>query len=623
MPARKNKLKKTATKSKKTVTNRNRRKKAPLVASSLMKLSKMQFILFVLVFAAIGSYMIFRSMAATVTLATLEAEVLTLPAGASLISDSSASGGKGMLMPVNGNSSGTFSLNASATQITIRARGTQCSGAPQAVIGIDGANIQTASVSSSSWTDYSATVNLASGSHSISLSFTNDYNQYKGKSHSLKCSRDLYIDKVTFYGPDQTPPPVNPPTPVSGAVWDTSKGLPVVLAQSQPTVIKYVSPSGNDANDGSSSSPWRTLQYAFSKTSTPGHGIDQVIVRDGTYYGTANGEFAYWMSANVVGTSDRPVTFRPENPGRAVISSMLQLEGSSYFRITGFIFDGLDKSHGAAAFIGNNSPVKFVEVSYNEIKNFRNPSASVVYNRGANGIYIGNHSNSSTKNQNVYVIGNKIHDIGYNYPYDHGMYLKHVDNAVIANNVLYNINDGYGIHIYGNFDKSWVINNTVYNGSTVGASALIIAATGGYPDYNVIANNLFAKHYIDNNSLVACGSPLNDGVNCGSPRSSASGYAFDNCCSASSGVGNSFRNNREWTPYLANVTRSNLWNFPSSASVSNNIAATVAFADEAGKDFRITSGTGIINVAENFGLILDATGQPRDSLPDIGAYETR
>ena len=33
---------------------------------------------------------------------------------------------------------------------------------------------------------------------------------------------------------------------------------------------------------------------------------------------------------------------------------------------------------------------------------------------------------------------------------------------VVANNVITDITGGYGVQIWGDFDDSWVINNTVY-----------------------------------------------------------------------------------------------------------------------------------------------------------------
>jgi hypothetical protein len=404
--------------------------------------------------------------------------------------------------------------------------------------------------------------------------------------------------------------------------WNTSKGLPPPLAQSQSTTLRYVSTTGSDINNGTAGAPWKTIQKAISMVGSSTSGIDQIIIKDGTYDGTPSPPFNYWMYVKVNGTSTRPVTIRAENFGKATIHAMLQVEDSSFFRLSGFVIDGLNQTSGAGLFIGNNWPVNTVEFSYNEIKNFQNPSASVVYDRGGGGVFVGTHSNSTTTNRNIYLIANTIHDVGHNYPYDHGMYLKNMASSVVVNNTFYNIKYGHGVQIYGDFDNNWVINNTFYNGATTGADGMIFAATGGFPDNNTIANNLFAKYYIDNNSIVPCDSTLNGNQNCNVTRPSSSGYAVDWCCGADSGTGNSFRNNRQWTPNVANVTRSNLWSFPSSGTTAtNNTAATLSFADEANKNFRPLSGSQTINAAEDFGLIIDADRNLRNAAADIGAYE--
>jgi hypothetical protein len=424
------------------------------------------------------------------------------------------------------------------------------------------------------------------------------------------CSSSTDNDEV-----DLLPPPP-PPSTSTNKAWDTSKGLPEPLAQSGTSNIKYVATNGSSSNSGTMSSPW-SLSYALnSAAASSSSGIDQIILMDGTY--TAS---SYPVKIN--GTVSRPVTVKAQNTGKAIIHSWFQVEDTSYTRISGLIMDGMNNTTRSGFFIGNNSPVKYLEISYNEIKNFRNPNASVVYERGGNGIFIGQHSNSSTNNQNVYLLSNKIHDIGNNYPYDHGMYLKMVENAVIANNIIYNIHYGYGIQIYGNFDRNYVINNTIYNGSTKGGSGLIVAATGGYPDNNIIANNLFVKHYIDNNSVVPCDSTLNSNSNCNVTRPSTSGEALTNCCGASTGTGNVVRNNREWTPYISGVTRSNLWSYASGMITSGNTSANPAFIDEANKNFHLTSSSQVINNGELFGLLLDSDGLSRDGSPDIGAFEYR
>lgn len=391
--------------------------------------------------------------------------------------------------------------------------------------------------------------------------------------------------------------------------WN-GQSLPAPLAQSQNSVVKYVSPTGSDSNDGSSNFPWKTLQYAFSRVSLADNGIDQIVVRDGQYDGTATSDSQHVMKVKVNGTATRPVTIRAENPGKAIIHAWLQVDASSYFRLSGFTLDGMNNTGGSGISLGNNTALNYVEISYNEIKNYRDLTASTIYRKGANGIFLGN----AVQNRNVHIIGNRIHDNGTNYPYDHGLYIKNGDNIVIANNVIYNTPAGYGIQIYGDLNSSFIINNTIYGNQ---ASGLILAGSSSTsrPDNNVIASNVFSRHKIDNTSLVACGAPLNDGVNCGKPRPSSSGYAVTECCGI--GTGNILRNNRE-----SHTERSTPWN-TNATQLNNSSVTDPLFADESVLDFRLLSGSPLINGAENFGLLLDADGLARDGLPDFGAYEMR
>jgi endoglucanase len=58
------------------------------------------------------------------------------------------------------------------------------------VVAIDGQNMLSAAVSSTSWADYSAGVSIPAGTHTIAASFTNDY--------LSGCDRNLRLDSVTL-----------------------------------------------------------------------------------------------------------------------------------------------------------------------------------------------------------------------------------------------------------------------------------------------------------------------------------------------------------------------------------------------------------------------------------------
>src|SRR4051794_9995337 len=124
---------------------------------------------------------------------TVAGESLILPAGSGQVfSDSTAAGGQALLIWSNAAAAGTLSTSG-AQSIRVRARGDQCSGAPQMVVAVDGKTVLTESVSSSTWATYGADVGLADGSHKLTVAFTNDYS-------ASGCDRNLRVDSVTFSG---------------------------------------------------------------------------------------------------------------------------------------------------------------------------------------------------------------------------------------------------------------------------------------------------------------------------------------------------------------------------------------------------------------------------------------
>jgi hypothetical protein len=210
-------------------------KNIKLSLKKFLKKPRSRLIVFVFVFGIIGILALLLTRAATINLATVEGETMTIAAGTSVISDTTASGSKALKYAANATSSGQFSLAQDSTSFTVRAKGSQCSGSPQMVVKVDGNQVQTSSVSSTSWTDYSTSLKLVSGSHSVEISFPNDYTAYRGKGGNIKCSRDLIVDKVTVnaYIPDPTSVTVT--NPVNGT---TVYGGIAVEAKANSTLAK-------------------------------------------------------------------------------------------------------------------------------------------------------------------------------------------------------------------------------------------------------------------------------------------------------------------------------------------------------------------------------------------------
>jgi hypothetical protein len=360
--------------------------------------------------------------------------------------------------------------------------------------------------------------------------------------------------------------------------------LPAPLGPSNGTV-RFVAPSGSDTNPGTAARPWRSISKALS-AAAPG---DRVLVRAGTYTGTegvgpsCGGSVGPCVYGSPKGTASAPITVEAYPGERPVIAAMVSLPSPQWFRFSGFVIDGAQAPAGAEGVsLGNTSGAapSHVELSYNEIRNFGRSGGS----HKSQGIL--HFSGTDTA-----LVGNRIHHIGSQTFYDHGIYMKAGRRVVVANNVISDITGGYGLHIWGDFDSSWVINNTVYGAA---ASGFIIGGNSdrGYPDRVVTANNILAGQ-----------SASGDGQQ---------GYAAKEY---QPGSGNSTRHNLGW----ANA-RSAPWQL-SAAGPSDNRTADPRFANAGARDLRPRGGSPAINSAESFGLLLDAARMRRTNAPDKGAYE--
>jgi hypothetical protein len=382
--------------------------------------------------------------------------------------------------------------------------------------------------------------------------------------------------------PLAAPAPAPAAAPAATPAWSAAGPLPAPLPPSTGT-RRYVSTTGSDANPGTESQPWRSIQRALERA-RPG---EQIFVRGGTYSGAAGagpdrgdstGPSVY---ASPKGAPGSPITLQPYPGEHATIIGFVSLPRAAWFRMTGFVIDGGGAPAGAQGVsLGNTSTDEpsHVELSYNEIRNFQ-PATS-----HAHGIL--HYSGTDTA-----LIGNRIHDIGRQTFYDHGIYLKAGRRVVVANNVISDITGGYGLHIWGDFDDSWVIHNTVYGSA---ASGFTIGGNDerGRPDNTVTANNILAGH--------------------SGTADSHQGYAAKEY---QPGAGNSVRRNLGWVNARSNP-------FALSASgPRDNRSADPRFVAAGARDLRVQRGGAAVDAGEDFGLRLDAEGRRRDSRPDIGAFE--
>jgi hypothetical protein len=248
-------------------------------------------ITFAAVFAVIGAIFLWKSFAAT-AVGTIEAELLT--ASGTVVTDSGAQGGKALKLINDTAASGTLSTSAPGVSLILRAKGTQCKGAPQVSISIDNSVVLTASVSSSSWNTYTSAVTLPAGYHSVQATFTNPYSFDKGNGPN-RCVRELYLDALTVMSGDSnadtTAPTVSLTSPASGSTLSGPVSI-IATAQDNVAVSKVEFYIAGKAVSSVSASPYN---YAW----------DTTTVDNGSYQLSAK---AYDAAGNVGTSSTLTVT---------------------------------------------------------------------------------------------------------------------------------------------------------------------------------------------------------------------------------------------------------------------------------------------------------------------------
>jgi hypothetical protein len=150
--------------------------------------------------------------------ATVQAEKMTSPVGASIVNDVTASGGYAVKMTAYGTSlTGRVSLPSSATSLSVIAKGTKNRrGWPQMSMEVDSKKmLPLTTVTYSDWHTYSVNISLAPGVHTLSMTYSNNNNS----------GRNLYADVINLYG-STTPAPV-PTTTTPAPVPTTTPPAPV------------------------------------------------------------------------------------------------------------------------------------------------------------------------------------------------------------------------------------------------------------------------------------------------------------------------------------------------------------------------------------------------------------
>jgi len=122
------------------------------------------------------------------------------------------------------------------------------------------------------------------------------------------------------------------------------------LVGAMPGAIFYVSPSGNDTNDGlSTSSPWKTITKVNASSFNPG---DNIVFQGGQTFSGA-------LVCPSAGTPAKPITFGSYGGGRATISSGTSggflSTNQSGIVVRDLIFTGSASINDGVSFINNSA----------------------------------------------------------------------------------------------------------------------------------------------------------------------------------------------------------------------------------------------------------------------------
>ena len=229
----------------------------------------------------------------------------------------------------------------------------------------------------------------------------------------------------------------------------------------KPTKRRYVAVGGSDRGRGSLGHPWRTISKAL-RSAAPG---EAVYLRSGTY--------PEWVSARRSGTARNPVSLRAYPGERAVMTGRLKIEGA-FFCVKGLRFEGRTSANTTDPLI-YVSGAQHVEILRNTI-----------LNAAQSGIYVGDEGDLS---EDVRIVSNEIRGNGTHDRLDHGIYLGHVRDGLVANNLVID-NRAIGVKIEPEANDMVVTQNTVADN---GKDGIVV---GGELDWssndNLVINNIVA-----------------------------------------------------------------------------------------------------------------------------------
>lgn len=347
------------------------------------------------------------------------------------------------------------------------------------------------------------------------------------------------------------------PRTTVGAQWKKGLDLLAQIGQAAPppTGDKFAAPNGNDANAGTLSSPYLTVQK-LQTSLLPGQ---TGMLRGGTY-----GSLSTWHNLTKSGTAAGRITITNYPGERVTIKGAVFVEGN-FVTVRNLHFDHSNNRGNVTAcgnkganfwLIGND-----IIFEYNEVY-FSDPfyrTSGLLTGDAPNAIY------PQGRGHRLIVRYNRIHDFGGCHAYDHGIYLGYGDRCQVYGNWWWQNPNGWGLHFYPGASNCVGWGNVL---SRMGMGSVFGDEAGyGYTSNN---NTIYNNVFID---LLRA--------------TSAGGYRYAGAANEGAtpiGGGNVFRDNCAWNcpggiGGQANVT------------VSGNIVANPLFVNAAANDYRLTASS--------------------------------
>jgi len=216
-----------------------------------------------LIVFCVGVYLLATHAAtALVAVGTLEAEAMTPPSGAAVITKN---GAKALQFTQNNTiAQGQVSLSSGTTSIGVTTYGDRCKNiGPNIEVSVDGTSVFSGSVGTKGWKELSATKSVASGAHTVTVKYTVTPN----------CTNKLYVDKIVFYKAASVTPA--PTVTLSASPTSVSSGGSSTLTWSSKDATACVAGgawSGAKSTSGSASTGVLTTNSSFTLTCTGGGG---------------------------------------------------------------------------------------------------------------------------------------------------------------------------------------------------------------------------------------------------------------------------------------------------------------------------------------------------------------